>query len=139
MKSKNIFATIVALVLFSTYSFASDYKTYTNEVDTEYGKLIEVTHFYKDSTSPVKRSMCKVNHEGNYLENIVYEWDSRKGWSEVRRIDYRYNANNELEAITSSKWDKWKKCWGIDSKTMHYTPNVNGGYDVAEVVNVKKR
>lgn len=139
MKSKNILATVVALFFFSIYTFASDYKTYTNEMVTDCGKLVEVTHFYKGSDTPVKRTMCKVDHEGNYLENTVYEWDSRKGWLEVRKTDYVYNANSELEAITTSKWDRWKKCWGLNPKTLHYTPNSNGGYDIAEVTNVKKR
>lgn len=139
MKSKNILATVVALILFSTYAFAGDYKTLTNEVVTDYGKCLEVTHFYEISNTPVKRTICKVNHNGDYLENTVYEWSNRKGWVEVKKIDYIYNPNNKLEAIVSSKWDSRKKCWGLDPKTQYYIPNKNGGYDVADASSVKKR
>lgn len=140
MKTKYILTLMLAWLLFSLPSFAKkDIEAIKEETITEYGKQIDVTYFYVGTKTISRHTKHKVDHQNNYIESISYDWNSETGWTPTVRLDYSYTSQNVLESITTSKWNSRQKCWGVDEKTSFYLPNANGGYDVAQVVDRKRR
>ena len=73
-----------------------------------------------------------MDHQGNYIENVYYQWDRYGGWCGTHKIEYVYNENNVLVAMKMLNWDRSKNDWGQKETVMNYVIDDAQGIYVAE-------
>lgn len=141
MKTKIILTTLFALfILTANHTYASEPRRdrLTSEIETEYGKKIEVIYFIEGSNYVNKKWITKVDKEGRYLERELYNWNSYRGWEAKTKITYSYDDNNLLMSMSSNDWNSKTKEWDKNTKTIDYKYDNNGFQYIANVAPTKK-
>lgn len=129
---------ILTLLLFLSLSMAADNpktKMFTNIEKHKSGSTKECT-FIDEDMKPLEKFVYEYDKRGDLLSRTTYQWEGKKGWTALQKLDYQYNRNGKVANIIHTKWDRDLQAWSPESQLELHIYN-NGRLQAVKQVKIE--
>lgn len=120
----SVFAVLVSVMNLS----AKGITVYSNVESNESGVKKEYIRLDETTSTPLEKTSCLYDRNGNVLIRTFSIWKGKQGWINYGTYNYQYNEANLVANITYTKWDEKNAAWSEKTDTMIYIYDNNGQF-----------